>query len=271
MKWRWAEIVLATLVGAGIVGAGVMLAGAYDVSAVDNHLPPTFHALDFAMKRSVKVRTGGIKVPPLDDAALISRGRALYAEHCAQCHGAPGVAPEPFALGMTPAAANLAHTAKEWEPAALYWVVKNGLKMTGMPAWEYRMPDGDLWAVVAFLEKLPALSPADYAAMKGSAEPKAEPASGAPDPRRGQFAIQQYACVTCHAIPGIVGANSPVGPPLDRLGARAIIGGHLPNNRENLEAFLRFPQKYKPGGAMPDLGVTERDARDIAAYLLSLR
>jgi len=268
VKWRWAEIVLATLVVAGIVGGGVMLAGAYDVSAVDNHLAPTYHALDLAMKRAVKVRASNIKVPPLEDPALLARGRALYEEHCAQCHGAPGVAPQPFALGMTPAAANLAHTAKEWQPAEVYWVVKNGLKMTGMPAWEYRLDEGELWAVVAFVEKLPSLSPADYAAMKGTRQPRGPEENSAPDARRGQFAIQQYACVTCHSIPGIVGANAPVGPPLDGLASRAIIGGHLPNTRENLEAFLRHPQKYKPGGAMPDLGVTPRDARDMAEYLM---
>ena len=268
---RWPAVVLGGLVAAGAIGGGLLMFGAYDVSAVDNHLPPTYHALDFAMKRAVKVRAAGIDVPPLEEAALIARGRALYEEHCSQCHGAPGVAPEPFALGMTPAAANLAHTAKDWKPAELYWVVKNGLKMTGMPAWEYRLSEGDLWAVVAFVEKLPSLSPADYAAMKGTTQPLPPKEDPGPDSRRGQVAIQQYACVTCHSIPGIVGANAPVGPPLDRLGARAIIAGHLPNNRANLEAFLRDPQRFKPQGAMPNLGVTERDARDIAAYLLSLR
>ena len=64
--------------------------------------------------------------------------------------------------------------------------------------------------------------------------------------------------------------DAEVGPPLDRYGRRVYIAGRLPNTPENLTAWLRAPQRYEPGGAMPDLGVTDRDARDIAAYLYTL-
>jgi mono/diheme cytochrome c family protein len=76
-----------------------------------------------------------------------------------QCHGAPGVAPEPFALGMTPAPAALVHTARTWTLAEIFWVVKEGIKMTGMPAWKYRMSEDDMWAVVAFLPAMARLTP----------------------------------------------------------------------------------------------------------------
>src|SRR5918992_850903 len=99
---------------------------------------------------SVRARAARIEVPDLRRPEQRQRGLALYRQHCVQCHGAPGVAPEPFALGMTPAPANLAYTAKTWQPAELFWVVKEGIKMTGMPAWKYRMTDGDLWAIVSF-------------------------------------------------------------------------------------------------------------------------
>jgi cytochrome c2 len=88
---------------------------------------------------------------------------------------------------------------------------------------------------------------------------------------RGAQAINQYACVTCHEIPGIVGANAPVGPPLAGVASRLMLGGVLPNSPENMVQWLRAPQKFAPRTAMPDLGVTERDARDIAAYLATLR
>jgi cytochrome c1 len=65
--------------------------------------------------------------------------------------------------------------------------------------------------------------------------------------------------------------DAEVGPPLDRYGRRVYIVGRLPNTPENLTAWLRTPQRYEPGGAMPNLDVTERDARDIAAYLYTLR
>ena len=92
------------------------------------------------------------------------------------------------------------------------------------------------------------------------------------DPARGPAAVGRYGCTSCHAIPGIArAADAEVGPPLDRYGHRVYIAGRLPNTPENLTAWLRTPQRYEPGGAMPNLNVTERDARDIAAYLYTLR
>ena len=149
-------------------------------------------------------------MPPLADPALVARGRALHDAHCVRCHGAPGVAPEPFALGLMPPPANLAYTAREWPPAELFWVVKHGIKMTGMPAWEFRLADDDSVGVVAYLVQLPGESPAQYRATA----PAAAPPSPLPRPRvarrtrsAASVAIHQYACATCHVIPGIAGAQ----------------------------------------------------------------
>jgi mono/diheme cytochrome c family protein len=263
---------IAALVGtaAAVGAAGVVLyAGWYDISATEPHLAPTYWALDTGMRRSVQRRAAAIVAPPLEDGRLVARGLVYFQQHCVQCHGAPGVAPEPFALGLMPAPASLAHTAREWQPAELFWVIKYGIKMTGMPAWGFRLSDDDSWAVVAFLRILPTLSPRDYRALQVPAlEREEESVLEKPDPRRGETAIHQYACATCHRIPGVVGANAPVGPPLDGFATRTMLAGRLPNDRDTLVRWLRDPQALKPGSAMPDLGVTERDARDIAAYLL---
>lgn len=88
---------------------------------------------------------------------------------------------------------------------------------------------------------------------------------------QGAQAIRQYGCGTCHTIPGIDGATANVGPPLTGIGAREYIAGLLQNTPTNLEYWVRFPQKVVPGVDMPDMGVTARDARDIAAYLYTLR
>jgi mono/diheme cytochrome c family protein len=211
-------------------------------------------------------------VPPLDDPALAARGLSLYRMHCVQCHGAPGVAPEAFALGLTPSPENLTHVARVRKPAEMFQAVKYGLKMTGMPAWEFRMPDQDLWAVVAFLQRLPGLSPKQYAALPESpANPTVDGPSFEVDAARGKTALLQYACVTCHRIPGVVGANSPVGPPLDRLATREWLAGRLKNTEDNLILWIREPKTVAPDSAMPNLGVTVRDARDMAAYLRTLR
>lgn len=272
--------VLLTLLGVGVAGllaaAAVIGLGLYDISATDQHLAPTFKALDVAMRRSVQRRAKDIAVPALGDPAQVRRGLALFRDHCVQCHGGPGVSPEPFSLGLTPSAANLVHTARAWKPAEIYWVVRNGLKMTGMPAWRFRMPEEDLWAVVAFMQVLPALSPADYRRMAAEAGEAGhahdrEQAPAEPDPARGKTAMLMYACVTCHHIPGVVGASAPVGPPLDGMARRGYIAGSLRNTPENMVRWLRAPQEVNPLSAMPHLYVGERDARDMAAYLATFR
>lgn len=258
-------------------GATAFYAGLYDISATDQHLAPTYRLLDFAMQRSVKQRADDIAVPPLDDAAKIALGARHFRTHCVQCHGAPGVAPEPFAMGMTPAPANLVHGSRAWQPAELFWITREGIKMTGMPAWKYRLDDDGIWAVVAFIGVLPTLSPERYRAEFARAGGDDATAARASVPARegdagrGEFAINQYLCVTCHRIPGIVGPNAPVGPPLAGIGTRAFIAGVLPNTRETMIAWLRSPRSFRPQGAMPNLGVTEQDAADIAAYLATLR
>jgi cytochrome c2 len=87
----------------------------------------------------------------------------------------------------------------------------------------------------------------------------------------GRAAIARYGCGACHAIPGIHEANGTVGPPLNGIAVRAHIAGVLPNEPGQMVRWLRQPQAIVPGNGMPDLGVTERDARDMAAYLYTLK
>ena len=91
------------------------------------------------------------------------------------------------------------------------------------------------------------------------------------DPAAGARAIDAYGCGACHTIPGIRSADSLVGPPLTGWGERTFIAGTLANDVENLVTWLQDPDEVRPGTAMPDLGITDADARDIAAYLLDLR
>lgn len=91
------------------------------------------------------------------------------------------------------------------------------------------------------------------------------------DPEAGRLVFQTYGCHTCHTIPGVVGANSFVGPPLTAWAERSYIAGKLPNEPAYLVQWLRFPQAIEPGSAMPNMGVTEEDAVHMAAYLYTLR
>jgi mono/diheme cytochrome c family protein len=275
MRVRLANVVLTlgALAGGGIaVGIVVLYAGFYNVAATHQHLAPTYWLLQIGLRESIERHARRVEVPPSTDSALLERGRTLYAAHCVQCHGAPGVAPRPFALGLTPLPKNLAPIARERSTSELYWVIKNGIKMTGMPAWEFRMPNDDLWAVVAFLKKLPLLSPRAYQGLDAPPPlPRVPDADGEADPRRGKRALEQYGCVGCHQIPGLVGPEARLGPTLHGIGSRTTLGGVLPNSPEAMALWLRSPQAFSPHSAMPTLGVTARDARDMAAYLAKLK
>jgi cytochrome c len=90
------------------------------------------------------------------------------------------------------------------------------------------------------------------------------------DMHSGQVKIRSYGCNTCHTIPGIVGAQALVGPPLIHWSKRVYIAGELPNTPGNLTKWIQHPPQIEPKTAMPDMGVTEQDSRDIAAYLFSI-
>jgi mono/diheme cytochrome c family protein len=282
MTMRKLKLALSWLAGLLVVSAVSLAAfvysGVYDVAATEQHTLPVYWLLEALTRRSVIQRAQTVQVPPRTSPALAERGFRLYDEHCVQCHGAPGISPALFALGLLPAPANIPATARKWTQAQVFWTVKHGLKMTGMPAWKFRLSDDDIWAIVAFVKQLPGISPLDYKALRRSSAGSA-PLTPAPesteasrvDIERGKDALLQYMCATCHEIPGVIGAQAHVGPPLDGIGARTFIAGAIPNTPENMIRWLRNPQLIDPRTAMPDLYVTERDARDIAAYLYTLQ
>ena len=88
---------------------------------------------------------------------------------------------------------------------------------------------------------------------------------------RGRSAIGKYGCAACHTIPGIEGATATVGPPLNNIAVRGILGGHLPNTPDNMVKWIQHPQAVDPKNVMPDLGITDQEARNISAYLYTLR
>jgi cytochrome c2 len=91
------------------------------------------------------------------------------------------------------------------------------------------------------------------------------------DPENGKLLLRQFACGSCHAIPGVAAAHGKVGPPLEGVASRVYLAGTLPNTPEQMAAFIRAPHKADPKTAMPDLGVTEAHARDMVAYLYTLK
>jgi len=277
-QWRTVVTTLVVLAALAFLGGILFIdSGIYNVAALDSHGRFTNWLLHSIALKSIEQRARDVKTQDIDNPVKIARGLVLYRQNCAQCHGAPGEAPAAFAMGLMPAAPPLMQVAREWPANEIYWVVRNGIKMTAMPPWRYRMTDGELWDVVAFVEALPKLSPADYQARVTSVDILARQtgdeggnAAGVGDPRRGKLALEQYACATCHVIPGVIAPAGRVGPTLAGMSQRSIVAGVKANSPEGMIEWIRHPEKVNPGTAMPDMGVSEQDARDMAAYLGAL-
>ena len=158
--------VLATLaitVALAVFGGAVFVyAGFFNIAATDPHWPATYWLMETARMRSIEMHARGITAPPgLDSPANLAMGTEHFAAHCAVCHGAPGVPRDDIAEGMYPKPPDLAVTAKRYTDGELFWILKHGLKMTGMPSWADHS-DAELWATVAFLKRLPGMTEQQY-------------------------------------------------------------------------------------------------------------
>jgi mono/diheme cytochrome c family protein len=270
-----ATATVAALAAAGALAfAAVVWGGLYNVSATSQHLQLTHTVLETAMRQAVRLRARDLTEPPLADERMALRGAACFRDKCVQCHGAPGVAQGDIGQSMQPVPGPLVDARRHWRPRELYWLTRHGIKMSGMPAWEFRLGDEQLWEVVAFMQRLPDLNAPAYADWMRRAPAcvrPPQPLQASVDVDRGRLALAQHACHACHTIPGITGPSAHVGPPLAGIASRQLIAGTLANTPENLARWLVATQQVKPGTAMPQLGVSERDARDMAAYLATLR
>ena len=265
----------------GVLGVSLYVYyGMYNISALTGHTAPVYKFLEFARMQSIETRIPE-KAPSLDQFDWRGAGVQIYEKHCLQCHGAPGLAPEPFALGMMPPPSAIARIASERSPEQLYWVIKNGVMMSGMPAWKYRLKEQELWELVAFLKKLPEFTTKDYALLRQQvpdahesdhdskevitlAEPQHQKSF------KGQEVLQQYNCTSCHVIEGVASAIFHVGPPLTNISKRSFIAGFLPYSRENLENWIMNPTQLKPNTTMPDLGVSPEHAAAMVDYFESI-
>lgn len=142
--------------------------GSYNISAASPHWSITLEMLETVRDRSIVAHSKGISTPPLAaETERAEKGLHHYHPMCRLCHGAPGYEREEFAMGLYPGAPDLAsgQIQQEWNDAELYWIVKNGLKMTGMPSFGVTHDDEDIWGLVAFVRRLAGVQPAQYRAL----------------------------------------------------------------------------------------------------------
>ncbi len=161
---------VATVLLALAVWLTVVYTGAYNVAATDKHVDLVRWALDTTMHRSVTRRAGEIQEPERVSKAVIAAGAETYATTCAHCHGAPGTERESWAANMRPEPPELVKAAAEWDPREVFWIVKHGIKMSGMPAFGPEHDDEALWGIAAFVKQLPGMTAAEYEAATGAAQ-----------------------------------------------------------------------------------------------------
>ena len=163
--WNWLLFLGGSLFVVVAAAAIAIYAGIFNVAADVPHTQPVYWLMKSVRERSVAIRAADIVVPAdLGDVRRVASGAGQYAEMCSSCHLAPGMKRTEISRGLYPRAPEL-RRGGGLTPAEEFWVVKHGLKMTGMPAWGVTHSDEVLWDVVAFLRKLPELTPDQYQAL----------------------------------------------------------------------------------------------------------
>jgi len=169
---RW-WLVIGSLLLLVIATTVAIYVGLYNIAADVPHTQPVYWLLETLRGRSVATRSREIVVPnDLNDPNRISKGAGEYAEMCSGCHLAPGMERTEISRGLYPRAPELRRKT-DLTPAEQFWIVKHGVKMTGMPAWGVTHNDELLWDVVALVRKLPELTPEQYETLVKNA-PKHE-------------------------------------------------------------------------------------------------
>ena len=168
----WNRIIASVFAVAVLIAAAGILfiySGAYSVAATSPHSKPVEWAMKETMERSVRAHARSVTVPQnvdLRDPALAKKAFGHYSAACVTCHAAPGRAPDPWVVLYPPAPDLTKPTpASRWSDAELFWIIKHGIKDTGMLALGPTHKDEDVWAVSAFVRQLPDMTPEQYQAM----------------------------------------------------------------------------------------------------------
>ena len=159
--------ILGTILVAVAVWLVVVYTGAYNVAATDRHADIVRWTFETTMHHSVSSRAEEVAAPEVVSAELVAAGAETYASTCAHCHGAPGSDRAHWASNMRPMPPELVEAAAEWQPEEIFWIVKHGIKMSGMPAFQPEHSDEEIWGIAAFVNQLPGMTPEDYRAATG--------------------------------------------------------------------------------------------------------
>ena len=160
-----------------LLGIGFVYGGFFNVAADDPHWGITSRLIESTRERSISAGARAVPAPPaLDDPQLIAIGAGHYAEMCTGCHLAPGMAETDIRVGLYPKPPNLARRGRQRSPEETFWIIKHGLKMSGMPAWGVTHDDRTIWGLAAFVMQLHRMTAEQYrAAIQRKASPAPSP------------------------------------------------------------------------------------------------
>jgi cytochrome c553 len=261
IRITWARAV-ATLVGLAAAGMLFAWSGVFNIAASSGHWPITDWFLHWTMRNSVRTYAA-VTSPddPADRTGMVSAA-GHFANACAVCHGAPGVKPAPVMQGATPPAPDLAVNAKQWSDKQLFWILQHGVKYTGMPAWPVQDRPDEVRRMVAFVRRLPGMTPAQYDALVGEANPGTDLGT----------------CTGCHGVDG-KGRGSPDIPVLGGQNPQyllAALQGYA-SGRRSSAVMQQVAMRMKPAemadaarrfAAMPGLGTTPAPGNAAAARIV---
>lgn len=155
---------VATLAALGLGTVAYVYSGGYNIAATEEHSSFVRWAFGTTFRNSVQNGGETVTAPEELTAAMAAAGAEPYKQMCQHCHAGPGADREAWAGGMRPIPPHLTEAAAEWQAEEVFWLVKHGAKMTGMPAFGPSHSDEDIWNIAAFVKQLPAMTPEDYAA-----------------------------------------------------------------------------------------------------------
>ncbi|HEX5733578.1 MAG TPA: c-type cytochrome [Blastocatellia bacterium] len=193
------------LVALAFGGFLVAASGIIPIKASSGHWAITSWFLNFTKERSIATHSLGLEAPSLDEPSLVVKGAGHYETGCSPCHGSPKLRSPWVAQQMTPNPPYLPPEISEWEPEELFYIVKHGVKFTGMPAWPSQHRDDEVWAMVAFLRALPELDAEQYRRLvndEAAATTAVGPIQGLQIPEKTQRAVIE-SCSRCHSTDGL--------------------------------------------------------------------
>ncbi len=153
--------VVGTLAVLAIGGAAFIGSGVYNIGADDHHTKIVLTVIEQLRERSIAARSSSIEAHFVEDPARIAAGARHYSELCVGCHLAPGVTKSEVRRGLYPHPPNLAQE-EPLQAQRAFWVIKHGIKMSAMPAWGMTLDDAAIWDTVAFIRKMPDMTPETY-------------------------------------------------------------------------------------------------------------